>query len=329
MKRQLAAYLLGAVLFISLSHQSAGVSQKNGVITGQIQFPEISGATMLPGDRLLFVADEGNDVFLIEGAAKRLGSGKVAKSELQRVESEVELDDLEDVAWDRASSVYLVSSHSRNRQGKDSAKRYQIALLQLEADGKPKGPITEVSQRMRDAIPQDLQSATERTPAQCGFNIEGASFNEAGQLLLGLRSPTQTSSIKREDKLQEDAIVLRLNNPTKLFPPAKEKLEVEQVVLNLGAQGIRGMHYDPEQKGHWIIANLSPDPNYDVRDVWALWFWDGKNPPRRAQVPAEAAAHLHSPEAVCRIMIQGRPHLLLIEDGEKNSRYVLFPIPKL
>lgn len=329
MKRQIAAYLLGAILFISLSHPSTGVGPKDGVITGEIQFAEISGASVLPGDRLLFVADEGNDVFLLEGAAKRLMSGKVSQSELQRVESKVELDDLEDVAWDRASSVYLVSSHSRNRQGKDSAKRYQIALLQLEADGKPKGPITEVSQRMRDAIPQDLQSATERTPAQCGFNIEGASFNEQGQLLLGLRSPTRTFPTKRDDKLQEDAIVLRLKNPKKLFPPATDKLEVEEIILNLGAQGIRGMHYDPEQKGHWILVNLSPDPNNDVQDVWALWFWDGKNPPRRAQVPAEAAAHLHTPEAVCRIMIQGRPHLLLIEDGAKNSRYALFPVPKM
>src|SRR5205085_7309280 len=131
-----------------------------------------------------------------------------------------------------------------------------------------------------ELLPEELRKAGTRTPAESGFNIEGAAWNAEGDLLLGLRSPTRAvGTPERDDRVYENAIVLRLKNPRKLFGPPSETPELgQEVMLNLGGRGIRSMHYDAEQKGCWILAGLSPDPNYELRDAWELWFWDEKKP---------------------------------------------------
>ncbi len=328
----------GAAISLSLvccMHNSAAQSPvvaSSKVIIGTIQVPEVSGAAFLPGDRLLVVADEGETVLLLNQATERLKTGTVKKTDFQPLAMDGklkgidgkprELDDLEDVAWDRQSNVFLVTSHSVNRTGKgrdEKPERYAIVRLTFGADG-----VTVDKAAVFDLmVPPKLQEAMKRTSAQSGFNIEGAAWNQEGHLLLGLRSPTETFGKSRKPDSNEDAVVLEVKDPS--ANPLKAEVKAS---LNLKGSGIRGMCYDPEEHGLWLLAGLSPDPpDGMVQAKWFLWFLPDGGTPELRELPQETATFANA-EAVARVSIGETPHLLLVEDGPEVSRYVLFPVPK-
>ncbi|HEX8567148.1 MAG TPA: DUF3616 domain-containing protein [Pyrinomonadaceae bacterium] len=308
--------------FIACVGVTENASLNESINVKQFNLEEISAATMLPGNRLLLASDEGK-ILLLEGAAERLKNNDFKPDSFKPI-TQAGLDDIEDIALTTDSEVYFITSHSRSRRGKNPDKRYKIAVLQLDGDGKPKEPIALESLKLKGLLSTTLKIAMERTPAQSGFNIEGAAWNNQGQLLLGLRSPTLTvENIERQNKLYEDAIVLRIKNPKALF--SSEQLQIEEQALDLEGKGIRAMHYDLERKGSWIITGLSPDPNYDVQNDWALWFWDEKNPPKKMTELGDAKK-ISYPEAICRVMIGNTAHLLIIEDS-KESRFAIIPVP--
>jgi hypothetical protein len=335
MKRQIP-FGTGAAFFLScLSCMSPGVAQNPAVtdgkiITGQIQIPEISGAAFLPDDRLLVVADEGQSVFLLEQATQRLLTGKVAEADFKKISLKDQLkgadgktrevDDLEEVVWDRQSNVFLVTSHSRNRRGENVAERRAIVRLVIGSGSLKPDQVFDLEE------PSELRNATERTPAQAGFNIEGAAWNQEGRLLFGLRSPTQTVNEKKR-KPNEDAILLEVKdlNATPLKVTVKP-------VLDLKGNGIRGMFYDPEEHGLWIVAGLSPAPPDGIVEKAnvSLWFRHDNGSLEKRRLPEEVKKGLANVESVARSSIGAakQPHLLLVEDGSEFSRYALFPIPR-
>jgi hypothetical protein len=322
MRRQSLAWSGAALVLAGFCWAPVGMAHQSpcpgdGVILGEIQLPEVSGAAFLPGDRLLVVLDEGDTVFLLEQAAQRLLHGPVAQADFREIPVGREVDDLEDVAW-TGSDVVLVTSHSRSRRGKSPAKRSVIVRLPLGAEGF--GPAAVFSL----GIPPELQAATERTPAQAGFNIEGAAWSAEGRLLLGLRSPTRTSD--REDKPNEDAVLLEIKD---LSTPTLKAVALSPA-LNLQGGGIRGMSYDPEKRGHWIVAGLSPDPPDGIVEqaLWTLWFRREDGTLTREELPAAVSNGLADVEAVTRGALgePQRPYLLLVEDGPKVSRYALVPV---
>src|SRR5687768_12425535 len=171
MKRQI---LLWVTVFslACLCCVSTGTAQSvavGKVIPGEIHIPEISGAAFLPNDRLLVVADEGQTVFMLEQATRKLLTGKVAKADFTPISLAAEVDDLEDVASDGKSNVFFVTSHSRSRRGKTPARR--SAILRTTLDG------LNLDKAFTLEVPVELQSSMERTPAQSGFNIEGAALH--------------------------------------------------------------------------------------------------------------------------------------------------------
>ena len=335
MKRQIPLWI-GMALFLSyLCCVPPGAAQSPGaagskIITGEIRIPEISGAAFLPEDRLLVVADEGQTVFLLEQATQRLLTGTVAETDFKKISLKDQLkgadgktrevDDLEDVAWDRQSNVFLVTSHSQNRRGKSPAKRRAIVRMILGPDGLKPDAVFDLKE------PSELQKATERTPAQAGFNIEGAAWSQDGRLLLGLRSPTQT--VDEERKPNEDAILLEVEE----LSAAPLKATAIKPALDLKGGGIRGMFYDLEEHGLWIVAGLSPDPPDGIveKASVALWFRHDNGTLERRELPEEVKNGLANVEAVTRISVGAakQPHLLLVEDGTQASKYVLFPVPK-
>lgn len=335
MKRQILLRM-GAAFFISyLCCVLPGTAQNPGaiggkVITGEIQIPEISGAAFLPDDRLLVVADEGQTVFMLEQASRRLLTGKVAEADFKKISLKDQLkgadgktrevDDLEDVAWDRQANVFLVTSHSQNRRGKSPAKRRAIVRMILGPEGLKPDKVFDLEE------PSELRKAAERTPAQAGFNIEGAAWSRDGRLLLGLRSPTQTADEER--KPNEDAILLKVAD----LRETPLKAAAAKPALDLQGSGIRGMFYDPEELGLWIVAGLSPDPPDGIIEKAnvTLWFRHDDGTLKKRDLPEEVKNGLTNVEAVTRGSIgeAKQPHLLLVEDGSEVSRYVLFPVPK-
>ncbi|HEX5718756.1 MAG TPA: DUF3616 domain-containing protein [Thermoanaerobaculia bacterium] len=309
--------VVGGWLFGTASSPGASPGATAGkTFAGEIPISEISGAAFLPDGRLLAVSDEGNTIFLLEKAAERLKTGKLEKKDFQvlTIPGKRAMDDLEDVAWDRQSGAFLVTSHSLNKKGKgfdEKPERFAIVRLPLGQNGGEKLPVFDLQ------APQELKASTALTPAKSGFNVEGAAWSQDGRLLLGLRSPLGP-------KLgpNGNAIVLEVKNPGKSPLQAEVKAR-----LDLNGGGIRGMFYDPEEKGFWILAGLSPDPEEAVEDTKrSLWLWRDNGALEPRTLPEEAQAFANA-ETVTRVSMGGQPYLLLVEDA-KVSRYLLFPVPR-
>ncbi|MGV3724810.1 MAG: hypothetical protein ACO1SX_28255 [Actinomycetota bacterium] len=324
---------VGAVVvaLIGLSFGAAAQTPAPAVIRGKIAYPEVSGGALLAGDRLLLVSDNGNGVALIHNALTRLRSGDITPRPEELLEKtlagKVGLDDLVDVAWDGVQDLFAVTSHSRTRGGDSPETRYRLTRFRFDGAGK----LTEAQQSdaLLNAIVNGLPflaDAIRRTPARTGLNIEGLAWDPRGPLLLGFRAPTVTESKRREDGGQEDAVVVWLKNPQEVFDhPGKPAVLGEVVKLDLHGGGIRGMAYDPRLKAVWLVSGLSADPNHDVKSPWSLWLWKDGQPPREIKLPANLG--LEQPETVTPVELDGKPYLLLIDDGFPASPYALIPAP--
>jgi len=317
-------------VLIGLAFDAAAQAPESGVIRGKIVFPGVSGATLLPGNRLVLVSERGNGVAMIQDAVTRLRGGDVTPRPEELLEKalagKVELDDLEDAAWDGAQDVFAVTSHSRTRGGDAPEPRYRLARLRLDDTGK----LTEARQTdaLLNAIVNGvpfLADSIRRTPARTGLNFEGLAWDPRGQLVIGLRAPTVTESKPRTDGGQEDAVVLWLQNPDEVFAdPGKPAVLGDVVKLDLHGGGIRGMAYDPRLKAVWLLSGLSAEPNHAVKSPWSLWLWKGEHPPREIKLPPHVG--LDQPKAITPLELDGKPYLLLIDDTSTN-RYALIPTP--
>lgn len=253
MNRSVPAWIGAAVLVAALAQTADAAADK--VIVGKIQIPEVSGVAFLPGDRLLVVADDpfpdddGHSVFLLKNASQHLQAGDIKATDLEAIKIDADPKDLEDVAWDRGSNLFLVTSQTLNRRGEEKKKRRIIVRLSVDDNGITVGPSLALE------VPPEFGEAKKRTAAQVGLNIEGAAWSRDGHLLLGLRAPTSTSSEERSDaESNEDAILLDAGSAGSSSFQASASAK-----LQLNGNGIRGMFYDPDAKGLWILAGLSPD----------------------------------------------------------------------
>lgn len=281
------------------------------VIAGEIQIPEISGAAFLPGDRLLVVADDPHPktdpvVFLLDNASERLRSGRIRKEDFKGVELSVEVNDLEDVAWDGARA-FLVTSHTLNKDGEAKPKRLVISRLTLDGLKQERLPALQ--------IPPEFDEARKLKPADAGFNIEGAAWSRDGHLLLGLRAPTNAST--------KEAVLLEVEKPD--AEPLTARVAAR---LDLKGNGIRGMFYDRDARGLWIVAGVSPDlPDGQVKE-WALWFRQDDGTLKPVTPLPKEASNLINAEAVTRVSMESKDYLLVVEDGAEVSHYLLIPVPQ-
>jgi hypothetical protein len=320
---------LGLLLSVTLA---AGAENTGKTYRGSLTRAGVSGGAFLRGGQLALVSEGANGLTLLEDAPARLRSGTVTPRPEEALEpalrGKVDLDDLEDAAWDGARDLYVIASHSRTARGDSPENRYRLARLRFDATGKL------LEARQSDALLQAivtgvpfLADSIRRTPARTGLNLEGLAWDPQGQLLLGLRAPTVTESTPRDHGGQEDAVVLRLKNPDALFSPSPPPAKLGDVVkLDLHGQGIRGMAYDPRRKAFWLLSGLSAEPNYPVRSPWSLWLWNGDQPPSAVKLPE--GVDLQQPESVAPVDLDGQPYLLLIDPGQPASRYALFPVPE-
>lgn len=298
-------------------------------VRGAFTLPHVSGAAPLRDGRLALVAHGPNGVFILPGAP---ATGRVTVGAAESLAGALKgqktsLDDLEDAAWDGVDTLFVAGSHARDPLGDSPEARYRLGRLRFDATGKllEAGHSDALLQAIQTEVPF-LADSIRRTPARSGLNVEGLAFTPEGHLLVGLRAPTITESTPRPHGGQEDAVVLRIKNADGLFEkPQQPALMGDTVKLDLRGQGIRGMAYDPTRKGIWILSGLSAEPTHAVTGPWALWFWDEKGAPKEVILPDDL--QLKNPEAVCPLQVDGRPHLLLIEDGAKESPFALIPTP--
>ncbi len=334
------------VLALFLAHGGICLGQQPAAKLQSLPLSEVSGAVNIGDDRLLLIADEGYQVQLVTGARAAFEKA-IFKDRLKPLspatngskESKEVMDDIEDVAWDPArSAAFVITSHSRSKKQDNvedpkaqKPQRHKLARLM------PKNGAVEPSQELgvlEDAlkgIPLVLEAM--KRPHQAGgeqgtFNIEGLAFEPfQGRLLIGLRSPLL------DDRGKPAAVVLVLKNPHALFDSKAEAvLDTKPIPLDLEGMGIRGMTWDPERQGVWIVAGRSADPDEPADHALStVWFWDPNHadrPPRKAPLDLR---QLESLESVCVLDRSGKHGLLLISDDggdSKESRYLWVPAPE-
>jgi hypothetical protein len=300
-------------------------------IRGTIDLAAVTGAAALPGGRVLLTAEGANAVVVIADAAVRLATGKVTVAGGEHLRAQlagkVDLEDLQDAAAGPAGAVYLLASHARTRFGDAPEARYRFGRLRFDAAGR----LVEAGQTgaLLDAIVGEvpfLGDSIRRPPAKAGLCLEGLTVGPAGELLIGVRSPTVTESKPRPHGGQEDAVVVPVRSPEALFLiPPKPVVFGEVAKLDLHGQGLRALSYDPARKGYWLLSGLSVQPGHPVKAPWSLWFWDGASSPREAPLPAAPA--LESPSALCVLSPGASARLLIVQGAQGNSPYLLLPLP--
>jgi len=336
----------GIILAFFLAHCGICFGQPPAAKLQSFPLSEVSGAVNIGEDRLLLIADEGYQVQRVTEARAAFETAAF-KDRLKPLspamngskKSKEVMDDIEDVAWDPArGAAFAITSHSRSKK-QDEVKdpkgqkpeRHRLARLVLKDGALESAKELDVLERALKGIP--FVAKAMKRPHQAGgeqgtFNIEGLAFEPfQGRLLIGLRSPTLDHHGKSA------AAVLVLRNPHALFDSkAKAVLDPQPIPLDLDGAGIRGMTWDPERQGVWIVAGRSADPDAPADHVLStVWFWAPNHPdrpPRKAPLDLESLEGL---ESVCVLDRGGRHGLLLVSDDggdSTESRYLWVPAPE-
>jgi hypothetical protein len=357
-RRTVFAFIFVAISSYIAAQQPPLTRTPAPIIRGSFQLPEISAAGVID-NRLLVAADDPEKKHgyhmidcLADPLSRLAAGGSIGATSEEQIYRDIllllhgpsagepdpdRINDLEDMAVAPTGNVYFITSHSLNKKKKAMPERRQLLRVRFDSgSAKPVDAATS-SVPIIPRLPRKLQKAATSRPDERkhghyrpGLNIEGLAWAPENDLLIGLRSPL----------IESKAVVLRIKNVDATFdqptaPAATAPITIE-ATLNLEGMGIRGMCYDEKEKGYWIIAGISPDP--DVPDNllpndWVLWFWDSNHQLHSRLKKSDLAHHMRlpNPEAVCVLRANDVDYLLLISDNDKNkpSSYVLVPRSQL
>jgi hypothetical protein len=226
-------------------------------------------------------------------------------------------------------TIYWISSHGRNKDGKLRPNRYRFFATSVKVENgkitiRPTGTpcrtliqsllITEAAKQLGldQATRFDEQNITKQdreslAPKKAGLNIEGLCASPDGKTIyIGFRNPRPLDNVSRREK----AIVIPLHNPKQVIE--KENLPIfgAPILWDLGGLGIRSMEYSDFHKAFFIIAG-----QHNEGAGFALYRWSGGNdkPPVLVQELKESKSSFN-PEALISFKDSGR-FLLLSDDG--------------
>ncbi|MCW5551063.1 MAG: DUF3616 domain-containing protein [Verrucomicrobiae bacterium] len=200
--------------------------------------------------------------------------------------------------------VYWISSHARNKNGKDRVSRRRLFATTLsEVNGtfaiQPVGRpyLNLLTDLLKDPRlkPFNLAAAARRAPkSKNALNIEGLCATAEGHLLIGFRNPVP----------QDRALIVPLLNPAEAIEGKPARLG-EPLLLDLGGLGIRSLARSGDR--YLIIAG-----SYDGEGQSLLFEWrGGDDTPRR--LPRAELAGLN-PEAIEFLTGNGIERLLVVSD---------------
>lgn len=221
-------------------------------------------------------------------------------------------EDFEGMAMGLNGYVYIITSHSRETDGKAYAHREK--LIRFKLDGSKAVDMTAYGNLVADI--SALHPAFTRAmdikdvKVEGGFNIEGIAFDkDKEKLLIGLRSP----------QYEGEAVIVTLVNVNDVFERgAKAVISDDVILLDLKGNGVRGMAYIPKLEGYLI---LSGPTNRDRSINFGLWFWSGELDDQAVAVsipgPEEA---INLTECVSPIQYAGKELVLLVRDDGKKKK---------
>ena len=215
-------------------------------------------------------------------------------------------------------TLYWITSHGRNKDGKWRPMRYRFFATQMVPSGdggrfelKPKGaPFQGLLLGLLDLDDPSLlpyigvagkkDPSGRLAPKKEGLNIESLCASEDGKIIyIGFRNPRPGGK----------AMLLPLLNPAELIAGGGAEAKPRfgrAIYLDFKGLGIRAMEYSPFHRAHIIIAG-----SHTSKGASQLFRWNGE--------PTEPARHIRgldsfNPETVLVNPSSGRLHLFS-DDG--------------
>ena len=249
---------------------------------------DISAAVFLDPNHFATANDESNVIRIYSiGKGDKLIAG-IDLSEFLAVESRFPEADIEAAAR-VDETIYWVTSHGRNKDGKVRLSRYRFfatkirnnpteGTVSIEPFGNPcktlieqllaypKAEFLNLEQAVQMGAELSKKEREKLAPKKKGLNMEAMTYlPERGSLLIGLRNPLY----KADKKSRKKAIAFELLNPAETAAGQAAKFG-EIVLWDLQERGLRGMEYDPSRKVHFILAGP-----VDEESTCAMYVWDG------------------------------------------------------
>ncbi|QOP40345.1 DUF3616 domain-containing protein [Sulfurimonas marina] len=208
---------------------------------------EPSGATTVEKNKVLIVEDESSSrplkliTFDEENQVVEIGDLHIPKKIKKSFKKEIE--DLEAIT-SNGNIVYAITSHSLNRSNEQKKAREKLLMFHYEDESIID---MEVYNHLKDElIALEANLFGDKLLGYNAINIEGLTVDTTdNSLVLGFRAPLHNAK----------AIILAIKNPKELFTKNPPKpLFKEPLYIDLNGLGIRGIKYDEQKNGYWIIA---------------------------------------------------------------------------
>lgn len=246
-----------------------------------------ASAAVVLNDKLFAVADDEDNVIRVYDAYR--GGPPIVQYDLsyhallQSIPGSsgrpdaLPLDEMDiEAATELDGSFYWISSHGRDRKGRQAPDRLRFFAAQIDLKKKKlllTAPVmTNFLAKLLEQPalkPFNLEQAAQKPPkAFGGFNLEGMTAMSAGRLLFGFRNPIPA----------DRALLLILNNPRELLTGAEPKF-APPILLDLEGRGVRGLSF---WQGQFLIAAGHFDGKIDP----GLYTWQG---PDSLPVPVDLA----------------------------------------
>ena len=240
-------------------------------------------------------------------------------------------------------TLYWITSHSRNKDGKWRPMRYRFFATQMvpDEDGKfslrPKGePFSGLLLgllKLKDPslLPYiGVAAKTDKTgnlaPKKNGLNIESLCASEDGKILyMGFRNPRPGGK----------AMLLPLYNPEELIESGEQKPKFgKPIYFDFGGLGIRAMEYSPFHRDHIIIAGA-----HNSKGSSQLYRWSGQagakprrihelvdfNPETVLVNPASSKLRFFSDDGSVLYKVPQEQSLAKLEDGRCECKDLADP----
>jgi hypothetical protein len=256
-KKFLALGLLAILAMLAQRAGAYGIESYGGIC-------DASAAIALDREHFVVADDERNTLRIYRRGTRAAVSSLDLASFLGTASGKE--SDLEGAAA-IGSRLYWISSHGRNKDGKERKERYRFFATDIDASKTPPSlvpagkPYTRLLEDLLASAPLRtyLKEAASRAPeAPGGLNIEGLASTPDGKLLIGFRNPLPA----------QKALLVPLENPQAVLGGQEAKFGAP-VLLDLGGRGIRSI----ERVGSSYLVVAGPPAD---SGTFALLRWSGK-----------------------------------------------------
>ena len=227
------------------------------------------------------------------------------------------------------NTIYWISSHGRNKDGKMRPNRYRFFATSVKVENgkisiEPTGiPCNTLIHSLVKTMPARMLRLVEATrfdasnmtkqerkilaPKIAGLNIEGLCASPDGKIIyIGFRNPRPYNKVS----WRAQAIVVGLNNPKQVIERGYPPVFGDPILWDLGELGIRSMEYSHFYKAYFIIAG-----RHNGGPGFVLYRWSGeKEQPAVLVRKLSFAQSSFGPEALVSFNNSGK-FLLLSDDG--------------